>query len=138
MLSNSDSDSISDSVPTNKGLPYPIPFPAKKNSGSDSVSVSDIKNVYFRFRFSFRLKTCSGSITSGGLVDSASAIHAVGTWFEYGRFRCDQSLNYWYRLFPLARRSALKVLKSSNETLVYKEMKLGGTYVAEEEVMQNL
>ena len=45
------------------------------------------------------------------LVSKASTSHAQGTWFEYGRGWCDQSLNSWYRPTPQARRSALKVSK---------------------------
>ena len=55
----------------------------------------------------------------GGLVDRASTPHAVGTWFEYGQCRRDQSLIIGsYRLMPLARRSALKELKQQLNTSI--------------------
>ena len=49
---------------------------------------------------------CSCQLWCHGLVDRASASYAIGTWSEYAQARCDQSLNNWYRLIPLARRSA--------------------------------
>ena len=51
------------------------------------------------------------SFSCNGLVHRASASYAVGTWFDNGRDRCNQSLNILYRLVPLVIHSALEVLK---------------------------
>ena len=71
-------------------------------------------------------------------MDKASASNAVGTWFEYGRGRCNQTLNNWYRLIPIAIRSALKVLKQRSNTRKKKGRSLEVPDTAEGKVMQNL
>ena len=41
----------------------------------------------------------------------ASASYVVGPCFDYGYGRGNQSLNNWYKLITLAKRSALEILK---------------------------
>ena len=63
-----------------------------------------------------------------GQVVRASVSYGLVTWFEYGQDQCDQSLNIWYRLNPLSRRSTLKPMKQQRNTSEKKGMKFGGNY----------